>query len=447
MRLSIDRQPQPAAPPDGPSVRTSARRTIRLGLALMVLLFVVGGGWASFARLSGAVVSQGKVSVAGRPKDVQHADGGLIAEIRVADGERVEQGEPLIRLDDTLLRAEFKVHAARLREAVARLARLEAERDGLDAIRWRDDLLDINRIISDPAVRHGQERLFEARRQSRNGQVSRLREKIAQFENQVKGTLTVIRSNGRQIASLDQELTGVRQLREKGLATASRVLNLERQRETLTGRIGELEAAIARTENAISETELQILQIDHDFREEVLATLRQAAGEYDEVSQLLKSTQERMRRVEITAPASGIVHDLNVFTIGGVVGAAETLMKIVPQDKRFEIETRIEPGSIDEVFAGQSAQVRFSAFNLRTTPELVGTVTRVSADVLHEPGGGAPYYTVYVDVAEEELATLEGLDLIAGMPVEVFIQTRRRSVLNYALKPLSDQIRRAFRES
>ncbi|WP_419914403.1 HlyD family type I secretion periplasmic adaptor subunit [Hoeflea sp.] len=425
----------------------SADGAIRFGLALMVLLFVVGGGWASIARLSGAVIAPGQVSVSGKPKDVQHVDGGLVAEIHVSEGEQVSLGEPLLRLDDTLLRAEFEVHAARLRESVARLARLEAERDNLDAIVWRDDLLDINRIIDDPAVRQGQERLFDARRQSRIGKVSRLREKIHQFRNQVIGTTTVMRSNERQIASLDEELSGVRQLREKGLATASRVLNLERQRETLTGQNGELTSGIARIENSISETELQILQIDHDFREDVLATLRQASGEYDEVSQLLKTTQEKIRRVEITAPAAGIVHDLSVFTIGGVVASTATLMQIVPQDDRFEIETRIEPASIDEVFPGQSAHIRFSAFNQRTTPELIGTVTRVSADVLQEASTGATYYTAHIDVAEAELEKLEGLDLVAGMPVEVFIQTSRRSVLSYVLKPLSDQVRRAFRES
>ncbi len=427
-------------------VAVSANGTILAGFVLIALLFVVGGSWAHFARLSGAVIAQGQVTVEGRTKTVQHPDGGVVAQILIGEGDRVERGDLLLLLDDTLLKAERGVHRGRLRESLARKARLEAERDDAGAIAWYTLSPKPFGLSLDPRVRAGQQNLFEARRQTRLGRISMLTERVAQFENQIDGTEALNRSLQRQVVSLDTELEAVRALKEKGLVRASRVLELERRRETLVGQIAGHDAEVARVRNAIGEARIEMLQIDREFRQDVLARLRDVEVEINDSVQNLAATRERLRRVEIRAPVSGEVHGLSVVTIGGVLSAGEEVVRIVPQTDRFEVEVFVEPRYVDNVFSGQSAVLRFPAFSQRTTPDLTGTVRGVSADVVTDEGSGLSVYAVRLAVAGDELARLGERDLVQGMPVEAFIQTGERSVLDYLLRPLSDQLSRAFRE-
>ena len=253
-------------------VAVSANGTILAGFVLIALLFVVGGSWAHFARLSSAVIAQGQVTVEGRTKTVQHPDGGVVAQILIGEGDRVERGDLLLLLDDTLLKAERGVHRGRLRESLARKARLEAERDDAGAIPWGTLSPKPFGLSLDPRVRAGQQNLFEARRQTRLGRISMLTERVAQFENQIDGTEALNRSRQRQVVSLDTELEAVRALKEKGLVPASRVLELERRRETLVGQIAGHDAEVARVRNAIGEARIEMLQIDREFRQDVLGT-------------------------------------------------------------------------------------------------------------------------------------------------------------------------------
>lgn len=430
----------------GDTVSVSAKRTIQAGFVFLALLFGVGGSWAYFTPLSGAVVVPGKITVEGRAKTVQHPDGGVVAEIFVADGDSIDRGGLLLRLDDTLLRTEHDIFSGRLHESLARRARLEAERDNAENLRWKLGLLETHGLTPNAGIIAGQQKLFEARRNARTGRIAMLTERISQFEQQIKGWKAVNASLNRQITSLDTELKSVRALREKGLVTVSRVLDLERRRESLVGKTAEQDAEIARIHEAVGEARIQILQIDREFRQDVLARLREVDGEINDTVQNLAATREKLRRVDVRAPVSGEVHELGVVTIGGVITAGEDIMRIVPHTERFEVEVFIEPRFVDNVYPGQTALIRFSAFNASTTPDLPATVRNVSADVVASQNSETPAYSVRLTVAGSELARLDGRDLVQGMPVEVFIQTGERSALNYLLKPLTDQISRAFRE-
>lgn len=427
-------------------IKTSTTSLVQIGLAMILLLFVGGGAWASYAKLSGAVVAAGQVVVLGKPKTVQHLDGGIVAEISVDDGDPVTRGDILVRLDDTLLKANLKIYENRLREGVAQRARLVAERDGLTTIEWNDEILSVLGVAMLPSAQAGQQKLFEARKTTRDGQVSQLQEKIKQFRNQISGIEALKASKLTQLGFLDEELTSYRSLNEKGLMPKSQLMALERQREDIIGQTAEQDAELARIQNAISETEIQILQINREFRQTVLTELRQVEQEVNDMTQQLYATLEQLKRVDIKAPVSGIIHELTVFTIGGVIGPGNPVLQIIPQDGNFEVEANVEPLFVDELHPGQAATLRLSAFNQRTTPELVGTVKTISPNVVVEEQTGMSFYKVRLTISQEELEKLRGLVLVPGMPVEAFIKTRERTALNYLTKPLMDQINRAFRE-
>jgi len=429
-----------------PFVNISSRGPILTGLILLMMLFGGGIVWSYFANISGAVIATGTVAVQGKPKTVQHLDGGIVAEIAIADGDTVKQGEIVIRLDKTLLEANEQIYTNRLKETVARRSRLASERDDLENVLWEEELLDLLNVEQEKNIKEGHDRLFVARKSSREGQIAQLEERIAQFKNQTAGTNALRSSKKRQITMIGEELVNVNTLKEKGLVTNTQVMTLERQKEDLTGQIGEHEAELARIANSINEAQIQILQIDREFRQSVLTELREVEQEINEVTQQLQATIEQLRRVDIKAPVNGIVHELSVFTIGGVIGPGEAIMQVIPQDEKFVVEANVEPQFIDELYPDQAATLRFSAFNQRTTPEINGTVKGISANVVVNEQSGIPFYKVRLGVTEEELARLNGQQLIPGMPVEAFIKTRDRSALNYLIKPLQDQVNRAFRE-
>lgn len=427
-------------------VKISSKGPVLAGLFMFLALFVGGGGWLYAANLSGAVIATGTVAVQGKPKTIQHLDGGIVAQINIADGSKVKKHDVLIKLDQTLLDANLQIYKGRLREATARRARLIAERDGDTKIAWDDSLLQLLDIKDDKAVKEGHKKLFEARRTSMNGQVEQLREQGEQFKNQIKGVNALKSSKERQQKMLTEELSNIQNLKDKGLVTNNQVMGLERQREELSGQLGEHDAEIARIENSINESEIQILQIERELRQSVLTELREVEQEVNDMTQQLQSTVEQLKRVEVRAPVDGIIHELSVFTIGGVIGPGAPIMQIIPQDDEFVIEANVEPQFIDELYAGQEAAVRFSAFNQNSTPELFGEVSGISANVVVDEQTGAAFYKVRVGVSDEELARLNGQQLIPGMPVEAFIKTRERTALNYLIKPLLDQVNRAFRE-
>lgn len=428
------------------AAQQSIRRHLLAGILAVVLLAGGVGGWAATTDLAGAVIAQGQMVVDTNDKKVQHPTGGIVGELRVREGSRVKANDVLIRLDDTQTRASLAIVTKALDELIARQARDEAERDGTDSIIFPAQLLARQ---SDQDVAHvinGERRLFEIKRAAREGQKAQLRERIAQLKEEIQGTATQQEARLSQIEWIKKELEGVYELWKKNLVAYPRVTTLERDAARLEGERGQLVSAIAQSKGKIGELELQILQIDQDMRAEVGKDLAEIRGKTSELMERKIAAEDQLKRIDIRAPLDGVVHQLNVHTVGGVITAGEPIMYIVPESEALTVEVKMQPQDIDQVRFGQKALLRFSAFNQRTTPELNGTVTRISADVTQDQKSGASFYTVRIAVPEDEIARLEGNKLIAGMPVEAFIQTGERNVISYLVKPFSDQVMRAFRE-
>jgi len=421
------------------------RQIIAVGVTSVAL--VVGlGGWAAQTEISGAVVAPGQLVVNSSLRKVQHPTGGVVSELRVRNGDRVNAGDILVRLDDTQTRANLAIVTKALDENAARQAREEAERDGAEAVTFPRELVDRMHNVDVERAVNGERKQFETRRSTREGQRSQLRERIAQLKEETGGYQAQIASKDNQTAWITKELKGVNELWQKNLVPYTRVTALERDKERLEGERGQLIATTAQTKGKIAETELQILQIDQDMRSEVGKDLADIRAKTAELVEKKVAAEDLLKRVDIGAPIAGIVHQLTVHTIGGVIGPAEVIMLIVPASDTLEVEARIQPQDIDQVRIGQPAFLRFSAFNQRTTPELSGQVSLVSADVSEEQKTGARYYTVRIAVSQSEIERLGSVKLVPGMPVESFIQTSSRSVISYLVKPLQDQVARAFRE-
>jgi HlyD family secretion protein len=422
------------------------RHLILAGIAILILAGGVGG-WAFTTELSGAIIAQGQVVVDSNVKKVQHPTGGIVGELRVKNGDRVKMGDILIRLDETQTRANLDIILRSLDEMAARQARAEAERDGAKTIDFPDSLTG---RMDQPSVRRlvvGEQRLFEIKREGRDGLRAQLGEQVAQLREQIRGLVAQEEAKVKEIDWIKQELKGVRDLWSKNLVQFTRVTALERDGARLEGERGSLIASIAQAKGRIAETELKILQIDQDLRTEVGRELADIRAKVSELAERQVAADDQLKRIDIRAPQDGFVHQLTVFTVGGVISAqGEPIMLIVPETDALTVEAKIAPHEIDQVSPGQKAVLRFSAFNQHTTPELNGEVQLVSADVTADQRTGATYYTVRIFVPPNELARLKGLKLVPGMPVEGFIQTRQRTVMSYLVRPLSDHMQRAFRE-
>jgi len=432
--------------PDSLLSQYSLRRYI-LAIGVVSVVLVLGvGGWAATTEFSGAVIAPGQLVVDTNVKKVQHPSGGVVGELRVREGYRVRAGEILVRLDDTQTRANLAIVSKGLDELWARQAREEAERDGAGTVVFPRELTD---RLENPDVAKliaGEQRQFETRRTAREGQKAQLRERMAQLGQEITGYTAQISSKINQIEWITKELAGVNELWEKNLVPYTRVTSLEREKERLEGERGQLIAAIAQAKGKIAEIELQILQVDQDMRAEVGKDLAEIRAKSAELVEKKVAAEDLLRRVDIRAPQDGVVHQLTVHTVGGVISAGEQMMLIVPDQDALTVEVRIQPQDIDQVRVGQAAIIRLTAFNQRTTPEVNGDVTLVSADVTEDQKSGTRYYTGRVAVPEKEIARLKEVRLVPGMPAEVFIQTNPRTVMSYLAKPLYDQITRAFRE-
>jgi HlyD family secretion protein len=428
------------------NARRSIHRHLLAGAIAMVVLIGGVGGWAATTELSGAVVAPGVLVVDTNVKKVQHPTGGVVGELKVRDGDRVRAGDMVVRLDDTVTQANLAIVVKGLDELRARQARLEAERDGAAEVTFAPDLVardkdpEISRLIA------GERRLFETRRTGREGQKAQLRERIGQLQEQILGLNEQIVAKKRETEFIGKELVGVRELWRQNLVQIQRVTALERDGARLDGEKGGLISSVAQTKGRITETELQMIQIDQDLRTEVGKELAEIRGKVAELVERKVTAEDQLKRIDIRAPQDGMVHQLAVHTVGGVIGPAEAIMLIVPAADALEVESKINPQDIDQVRIGQPAVLRFSAFNQRTTPEVNGVISRISGDLTNDPRTGASYYTVRITLPPEELSRLNVLRLIPGMPVEAFVRTGERTVLSYLTKPLTDQLTKAFRE-
>jgi HlyD family secretion protein len=436
---------------------TEARLTVWLGRAferelkrgLRVLIFGVGivGAWATLMPLSGAVVVPGTLVVESDVKKIQHPAGGVVANIPVRDGMQVRAGDLLLHLDETQLRANAQVLSQQLDQIRVRVARLITERDGLDQPQMPHEMAnrsgdgDVSRLWASEIS------LFNSRAATRRNAKELLQSHVGQLGEQISGLDAQVKSKAAQHDLISGELEGVDGLYQKGLVPLTRKTSLQREAARLDGERGQVVAAIAEAKSKISEAELQAVKIDHDFRTEVMKDLREAQDKEAELVEKSTAAQDLLRRVDLRAPTNGIVHQLSVHTIGGVITPGEVVMEIVPESDELQIEAKLPPQEVDHVHPGQRAYIRFSAFNQRTTPQLEGVVSYVSADLNHDRQknpNAATYYTVRVTLPPSERRRLGGLELVSGMPVEVFLQTGSRTMMSYLLKPISDQLLRTF---
>ncbi|MDF2233531.1 HlyD family type I secretion periplasmic adaptor subunit [Albimonas sp. CAU 1670] len=413
------------------------------------LLLLVGGfgAWAAFANISGAIIASGEVDVETREQVVQHPDGGVVGEIMVRDGDRVQAGDVLLRFDDTLARSEAVILEDQYWELVARRNRLEAEQYDWDAIRFDERLLEKAKTDDDvQRMVEGQTSLFDARLRTLNEQVKQLGERQGQIERQVEGAEAQISALRRQDELIQQELAGQQKLFDQGLAQLNRVLALQREQARLEGQIGELTAAVAEYQGRATEIEIQIIQAKTQRQEEAITQMRDIQYQENQVREQLASLKERLSRMEVRAPISGTVFNSKVFAQQAVLTPAEPIMYLVPTDAKFVFNARIDPQHVDEVFPGQEATVRFPAFAARTTPEIDGHVVKVSADAIVDERTGIHYFPIELALNEGEEKKLEGKTLVPGMPVEAFIRTYDRSPLNYLVKPFMDYFAHSMRE-
>lgn len=423
------------------------RGTIIAGVSSVVIL--VGGffAWASWTNISGAVVAQGQVEVESRSQVVQHPDGGVVEGISVAEGDAVEAGDVLISLDGSMLISEHAIVEGQYYETLARRGRLEAERSDLDAITFPEEVLEAAGASSDVAAMvSGQEGLFHTRKETLKQSVEQLAKQVEQVGSEIIGIEAQETAISQQRGIIGTELGDQQSLLSRGLTQASRVMSLEREAARMDGDAGSLASDVASAEIRRAEIEIQRLRLLSERRETAETELRDLGYRELELAERRRNLAERIDRLEIRAPVSGIVHDMRVTTPRSVIRPADPALYIIPQDRPFVIGARIQTINVDEVSAGQDAIIRFSAFPSRTTPEMTAKVERISADAMIDEATRAPYYRVELSVSADEIAKIGDLSVVPGMPVEVYMKTGERTPLAYLVKPLADYFNRAFRE-
>ncbi|GAU85033.1 HlyD family type I secretion periplasmic adaptor subunit [Bosea sp. BIWAKO-01] len=419
-------------------------RHMLAGTALALLLVVGCGGWAVSANLNGAVIAQGSVKVDQNLKEVQHRDGGIVQAIAVRQGDRVEAGQTLFWLDDVQTKAELSIIRSQLGENLGRKARLIAERDSLAAITFSAELAK----VSDEAdqIIQGETRLFDGNRTNRESRKEQLEISIVQSGEEVKGLEARKVAKVEELRLVELERNKYLGLFEKGFIDGTKVYNINREWARLLGERGEIEASMARARLRISEARIQIIAVDETARTEAQRELRQVEAKVSELSDRRLASEDRLSRSEIRAPIAGLVNELTVFTVGGVITPAARLATIVPGEARLTVEVRIAPTDIDQVRIGQPARLRFSAFAKNATPELPGSVSHLSPATTRDPTTGANFYTGEIQIDGDLVAALGDRKLQPGMPVEVFITTEERTALSFLTKPFADHANRIFKE-
>lgn len=428
------------------NTNSSLRRFQIVGFLSVLLMVGVVGGWANFTHLNGAVIAPATIMVETYSKKVQHKEGGIVGEIRVKDGDRVEIGQALVVLDNTETKSELAIIDGLLDEALAKRARLEAQRDLSSVIVFPDEILARANEPGVAAIMAGQSKLFNARLQAIAGKKEQLNQQIGQLTEQIGGLESQRVSKEKQLTLISAELTDLKDLQTKGLVPVSRVMAMDRETARLDGERGELVASKASAEARIAEVRVQILQIDEEDLSQTLTELREIEGKVAELKERRLAIASRLERMVIKSPITGDVYQLAVHTVGGVIGPGEPLMLIVPEADELILQAQVMPQDIDKVRTGQIAHIRFPAFNSRLTPEVAAEVTQISADTSRIDASSPPFYSVRLMISATELAKLGDNKLKPGMPAEAFIQTEAQTPMTYFLKPLTDQFAHALRE-
>jgi len=432
--------------PEMTETRKSMRHYQLLGMGGLIAIFGSLVSWSFLASIHGAIIAPGVIVVESNVKRVQYPDGGIVSEIYVKDGDKVKAGDKLVRMDETQLRTELQIVKSNLIEMRAQRARLLAERDAADRVSFPDDVESLRGNPGVAEVLTGQEKLFTADEAAIKGRKDQLGQRIAQLDEQIGGLKAQMASEKEQNRLIHQELESLQGLLKQGLVPVTRVLALQREAARLEGQVGQRTADIAAAAGRISETKLQIIQLDDDLRAKILTDLRDTDAKITELVERRTAAEAKLKRTLVLAPRSGWVQQLNVHTIGGVTSPGEIMMLIVPDLDKLVIEAHISPKDIDQVIVGQDAMVRFPAFNQRTTPQVHGSVIQLDADITRPQDRSPPFFGARLRLSQEEIKRLGHVELKPGMPAEAFIRTHERSPISYLLQPLTDQIARTFRE-
>ncbi len=426
----------------------SAGRPVWLGLLTIVLLLGGFFAWGTLTQIDGAIVAPGVIQVEQNRQVVQHLDGGMVAEINVTEAQAVKAGDLLIRLDGTQVKSELAIVEGQYFDGLARRVRLEAERDDKAEPVFPRELLDLVTARPDVAeMIEGQRRLFTARLETINAQISQLNKRQDQIRSQVQGITAQAAAVDDQIALISPEITDQQTLLDKGLTQSVRLIDLKRELARLEGNKGEMDGSRAQAEGRATEIQLQILQLKSARREEANSLLRDMGDKTLELAGRRRTLAEQVARLDIRAPVSGIVLGLQVTTPQSVIRPAEPVLYIIPQDRPLIIVAQVPPIHVDEIHVGQHVRVVFAAFSARVTPTLEGHLVTVSADAMSDQATKTSFYRAEIELEPGEIAKLDGQTVIPGMPVQAFISTGNRSPLVYLLKPFMDYFHMAFRES
>jgi HlyD family secretion protein len=433
-------------PPPSPFHRM---RLLAVSAFALVCVFVLGFGiWATQAPLESAAIAGGAIEAESSRKTIQHLEGGIIGRILVKDGDAVEAGQALVRLDDTRPRAALQVLQGQLWDAQAREARLLAERDGQSAIQYPQALLDV--VKDNPAVSeilNGQNKIFDTRRRLQESRIDVIRQRKAQTEREIEGLRFQEGAAAKRGAIIREELASVQPLVTKGLQTKPRLLQLEREQAEIEGRRGDTLAQIARAQQAVGEADAQILKLESDLHSEVAQTLRETQSQIFQLLERIQAATDVLARTEIRAPEAGTVTELRIHTPGGVVAAGEPLMDLVPRQDRLIVRAQVKPDDIDLVRPGLQALVRLLPYKQRRVPPVEGVLTYVSADRQVDKQTEQVYYVARIQLDDATLRQLPDVEIMPGMPVEILIKTGKFTVAHYVMRPVLDSFNRAFREN
>ena len=443
-----NKAPTPTSPQPAPVASSSLvrdwKRPAALGYALIIFTFVILGGWSALAKLDSAITAPGIIAAETNRKSVQHLEGGIIKEILVREGQHVEAGQALFRLEPIQAQAGLDVQQNQVDALMAQEARLIAERDRLPDIVWpaalqtRSDRPTVQQAIAD------QSKQFNDRRSSLRGQIELLQSKIGQYNTEIKGLEVEREATKGQLGYIVQELTDLQSLLSKGLVQKSRVLALQREQSRLEGVIGRSVADQAKAENGIGEAKLQMEQVQHKTDEEVAQSILEVRQKLNDVREKMNVAQDVLRRLDVNAPVTGTVQNLKVFTVGGVVRAGEILLEVAPDHDALIVQAHVSPQDIDRMRAGMQAEVRFSAFKGNVLPIILGRVASVSRDRLIDEASHQPYFLAQVMV--DDIPQVVREEIVAGMPADLVFPTGERTVLNYLVRPLQNRMVGAFRE-
>jgi epimerase transport system membrane fusion protein len=416
-----------------------------LGMAVVIGTVGILGGWSYLAPIDSAASASGFVTVKSHSKTVQHLDGGIVKELLVKDGDIVKEGDVLLTLDGTDIKAQAEILRGQQITLAAQVARLSAERDRLGSVIYPKEVQNLNdaRVIE---ARQSENQIFNARKNAHDGEVSVLNQRISQLNSRIQGLQGQKVSKQHLNVSYTEEAKDLKELLAEGFADKQRLRDMERSITATTGEIASLSSEISSSEMQIGETRLQIMQIQKQFQEEVADKLSEIQAQFYDVNQRLTATIDKVNRIQIKSPAAGRVMGVSIYTIGGVITPGRPILDIVPQGEELVVEARVSPIDIDRVHVGLVAEVRFSAFKQALVPKTVGKLIGLSADKITDERTGQPYYTAKIELTPESYVKLGNMELLPGMPADVLINTGERTVFEYLMQPISNAWAKAMIE-